>query len=98
VLLDDDTQEAGSKEEVYGLYSVSTLHWTAKERRISDVNQRFKKGAQDHQENVSSGRSLTERVPNPPYQDTEDVINEYMVTECPDKRVHFSQIVQEFLV
>lgn len=62
------------------------------------MNQHFKKGAQDRQENVSFGRSLTERVPNPSYHDTEDVIHEYMLTECTDKQVHFSQIVQELLV
>lgn len=63
-------------------------------RLISDVNQHSKKAVQDHQENVSSGKSLMESVPNASDQDTEDVIKECLFILI-YKEVHFPQNVQE---
>lgn len=65
-------------------------------RLISDINQHLKKAVQDHQENVSSGKSLMESVPNALDQDTEDVTKECLFILI-YKEVHFPQNVQELL-
>lgn len=51
---------------------------------------------QDHQENVSFGKSLMESVPKSSDQDTEDVIKECLFIPI-YKEVHFPKNVQEFL-